>query len=201
MNLMRHLVVMSKAPRMGRVKTRLARDIGLVKAWAFHRRTLFETARNLKDPRWRCWLSATPDQSIFKTHMWPTGWDRLAQGGGDLGARMLRPWRDLPPGPVVIVGSDIPGITAQHIAAAFEALGKNDLVFGPATDGGYWLVGAKRRPRMIDPFHDEKGESVRWSTEHALADTLANAPDSAKIGFVETLSDVDCAKDLKRGVP
>ena len=188
---MKHLVVMSKAPRIGRTKSRLARDIGLVGAWAFHRQTLFNTTRKLKDQRWTCWLSITPDRSRFNVGQWPRGWNLIPQGGGDLGQRMLRPWLELSPGPVVIVGSDIPDITANHIAGAFEALGENDLVYGPATDGGYWLVGAKRRPHIINPF-----ENVRWSTEHALADTIAGAPDGAKIGFVETLSDVDEAKDL-----
>lgn len=189
---MKHLVLMSKAPRIGWVKSRLAQDIGLVKAWTFHRNTLFDTARKLKDPRWRCWLSVTPDRAIYDTRMWPRGWDIVPQGDGDLGERMLLPWLALPPGPVVIIGSDIPGVTADHISAAFEALGENDLVFGPATDGGYWLVGAKRRPRILNPFTD-----VRWSTEHALADTLANAPDGARIGFVETLSDVDDLRDYQ----
>ena len=118
---MKHLVLMSKAPRIGRVKSRLASDIGLVGAWAFHRRTLFETARKLKDPRWRCWLSVTPDQSAAHPRQWPRGWDTVPQGAGDLGQRMFWPMAALPPGPVVIVGSDIPTITAGHIAAAFEA--------------------------------------------------------------------------------
>jgi len=190
---MKHLVVMAKAPRIGRVKSRLARDIGLVGAWAFQRRTLVETARKLKDPRWRCWLSVTPDRARFDARMWPDGWSIIAQGQGDLGDRMLRPWLLLPPGPVVIVGGDIPDLTAGHIAAAFEALGENDLVFGPASDGGYWLIGAKRRPCVINPF-----QGVRWSSEHALGDTIANAPDGAKIGFVETLDDVDDGVGLKR---
>lgn len=188
---MKHLVLMSKAPRIGRVKSRLAQDIGLVRAWGFHRQTLFNTARKLKDRRWRCWLSVTPDRAQFAQHQWPRDWDLIPQGEGDLGQRMLRPWLELPPGPVVIIGSDIPGITPEHIAAAFEALGENDLVFGPATDGGYWLVGAKRRPHIINPF-----VGVRWSSEHALGDTIAGAPDGAKIGFVETLSDVDEGADL-----
>jgi len=193
---MKHLVVMAKAPRIGRVKTRLAKDIGLVGAWAFQRRTLIETARKLKDPRWQCWLSVTPDRAGYNARMWPGicpgGWTLIPQGQGDLGERMLRPWLMLPPGPVVIVGSDIPDMTAGHIAAAFEALGENDLVFGPASDGGYWLVGAKRHPCVINPFQD-----VRWSTEHALGDTIQNAPIGAKIGFVETLDDVDDGAGLK----
>lgn len=195
-----HLVVMARAPRIGTVKSRLAAGIGPVAAWAFHRRCVAETLRKLKDPRWTCWLSVTPDQSVHHPRLWPPlslgGWTLMPQGRGDLGTRMLRPWMDLPPGPVVIVGSDIPAVRAEHIAAAFAALGENDLVFGPATDGGFWLVGAKRRPRLIDPFHTQRGEDVRWSTEHALADTLANVPDGTKIGFLETLSDVDESADL-----
>lgn len=183
---------MSKAPRMGQVKSRLAKDIGWVGAWAFYRRTLFETARKLNNPRWSCWLSVTPDLAFTQTRLWPKGWNIMPQGGGDLGERMLRPWLNLPPGPVVIVGSDIPGVSTDHIAAAFEALGENDLVFGPATDGGYWLVGAKRRPHIINPF-----SNVRWSTKHALKDTIANTPNGTKLGFVETLNDVDVATDLK----
>jgi len=95
---------------------------------------------------------------------------------------------------VVVIGADIPAITPDHIAGAFTDLGKNDLVFGPATDGGYWLVGAKRRPHIINPF-----SNVRWSTAHALDDTLAGTPNGAHIGFVETLSDVDDVADFKRG--
>ncbi|MBF0247804.1 MAG: glycosyltransferase [Alphaproteobacteria bacterium] len=177
---------MAKAPRIGRAKRRLARRIGAVAAWAFYRRTLFAVARRLRDPRWTCWLAVTPDVSGLTSRQWPARWWIVAQGGGDLGARMLRPMRLLPPGPVVVIGSDIPDIRPDHIAAAFMALGENDWVFGPAVDGGYWLVGAKRRPRLFDPFRN-----ARWSSEHALADTLANLPDGTTVGFVETLGDVD----------
>ncbi|WP_425283593.1 DUF2064 domain-containing protein [Methyloceanibacter stevinii] len=52
----------------------------------------------------------------------------------------------MPPGPVVLVGSDIPRISRAHIAEAFRLLGNADAVFGPAQDGGYWLVGFKRSP-------------------------------------------------------
>lgn len=190
------LVLMAKAPCIGRVKTRLGADIGAVTAWAFHRRCLFATARKLKDPRWACWLAVTPDATAREPRLWPQGWAVVPQGRGDLGQRMFAPLLHLPPGPVVIVGSDIPDISAAHIAAAFAALGENDWVFGPATDGGYWLVGAKRRPRLVDPFHNPNGGGVRWSSEHALADTLANLPDGTDIGFVETLSDVDEIEDL-----
>jgi glycosyltransferase A (GT-A) superfamily protein (DUF2064 family) len=96
-----------------------------------------------------------------------------------------------PPGPVCIVGADIPGITATHIASAFGALGANDAVFGPAPDGGYWLIGLKRA-RPIPP---RLFANVRWSTEHALMDTIATLPNH-RIAQIATLNDVDTIDDL-----
>ena len=99
--------------------------------------------------------------------------------------------RQAPPGPVCLIGADVPGIDRQRIAEAFAALGRNDMVFGPAPDGGFWLIGAKRgatlSPRVFD--------GVRWSTRHALADTRAKLP-GKRIGLVATLRDVDTADDL-----
>ena len=178
---------MAKAPLLGRVKTRLAREVGALAALRFHRRTTERLIRTLgHDPRWRLVVAMTPGPRF-------RGVRSVPQGAGDLGARMRRPLERLPPGPVAIVGSDIPAITRGHIAAAFRALGSNDLVFGPAPDGGYWLVGAKRRPPPARLFRD-----VRWSTEHALADTLAGIPDRFRVAFVAELEDVDDAAALRR---
>lgn len=94
------------------------------------------------------------------------------------------------PGPVVIIGTDVPGICTAHIRDAFRLLGRHDAVFGPATDGGYWLVGLRRRPRMPRIF-----QAVRWSSPHALADTLANLSDRS-VARVATLPDVDTAEDF-----
>jgi glycosyltransferase A (GT-A) superfamily protein (DUF2064 family) len=91
---------------------------------------------------------------------------------------------------VVLVGSDIPGIGRDDIAAAFRALGRAQAVFGPAEDGGYWLVGLGPR-RPAHPFAD-----VRWSTAHALGDTLANFC-GRRIALLRTLRDVDTAADLR----
>ena len=93
--------------------------------------------------------------------------------------------------PLLIVGTDVPGIRPAHIAEAFRLLGRHDAVLGPATDGGYWLVGLRRRPRVLRPF-----ANVRWSSPHALADTLANL-EGRTVAFVATLSDVDSASDLR----
>lgn len=92
----------------------------------------------------------------------------------------------------MIVGSDIPGISAADIADAFRALGSKDAVFGPATDGGYWLVGLRRRPHFVDPF-----PNVRWSSEHALADTLANLADK-EVAMLRPLSDIDDGASWRR---
>ncbi len=105
---------------------------------------------------------------------------------------MAKPLSILPPGPVVIIGTDVPGVTPRHIDRAFAALGSHDVVFGPSPDGGYWLVGVKRRPRVPDLF-----AGVRWSSEHALADTLRNCK-GLKVGFVEALEDVDDGRSYAR---
>jgi glycosyltransferase A (GT-A) superfamily protein (DUF2064 family) len=110
----------------------------------------------------------------------------VGQGPGDLGMRMYRALAAAPPGPVVLVGTDIPALAARHVAAAFRLLGRVDLVFGPAADGGFWLVGARRRPRLPPLF-----AQVRWSSPDALADTLAGLPRGIAVGFVDTLEDVD----------
>ncbi len=190
-----HLVVMARAPRLGAVKRRLARDVGDLAAWRFYRMTAGRLLRELSaDPRWRTWLALTPDRAArVRRGPWPATCARLPQGQGDLGARMGRLLRTLPPGPVVIVGSDIPDLRPVHVARAFRMLGAHDWVFGPAGDGGYWLIGARRR--RAPPRRTFAG--VRWSSAHALADTLANLK-GARVGFLEELADVDTGADLAR---
>jgi hypothetical protein len=92
----------------------------------------------------------------------------------------------------VLRGSDIPEARAADVAAAFAVLGRADAVFGPAADGGFWLVGFGPR-RVARPF-----AGVRWSTAETLADTVANFG-GRRVGFVRTLRDVDTAADLKEG--
>jgi rSAM/selenodomain-associated transferase 1 len=183
------LVVMAKAPMAGRVKTRLGRELGVGTAVRFARHSLASLVqRTAIDGRWSTTLAVTPDAEASR--LWPRGVPLIGQGRGDLGARMQRLFDRAPPGPVVIVGTDIPGVRCAHIAAAFRRLGRHDAVLGPATDGGYWLIGLRRRPRVLRPFR-----GVRWSTEHALADTLANLRGHS-IARLATLCDVDSPADL-----
>lgn len=186
MTVARHVVVFARAPVLGRVKRRLGRDIGAVAATRFHRAMIARLTRTLGgDGRWRLWLAVTPDAALDR-HPWPAGAPRFAQGDGDLGVRMARALRRLPPGPAVIVGSDIPGIRPAHVAAAFDMLGRREAVFGPGEDGGYWLVGWRRhRPLPAGAL-----AGVRWSTRHALADSERSLG-RAGIGRIATLPDID----------
>jgi rSAM/selenodomain-associated transferase 1 len=190
-----HLVIMARAPRLGAVKRRLARDVGDLAAWRFYRLTVEAVLRRLSDDsRWRPWLAVTPDRAARAgSGLWPARCALLPQGPGDLGARLGRLLQRLPAGPVVIVGSDIPDLRPDHVVRAFRMLGDHDWVIGPAGDGGYWLVGARRTrapPRLAFA-------NVRWSSARALADTLANLK-GARIGFLEELDDVDTGADLAR---
>lgn len=188
----RWLVLMVKEPRLGRVKTRLAREIGSVPATRFYRTTARNMIRRLaRDRRWRMVLAVAPDTALASP-AWPAELPRLAQGRGDLGDRMQHVMDVLPPGPALIIGTDIPAIRPGHLARAFRLLGTNDAVFGAAGDGGYWLVGLKRMPRVRQIFRN-----VRWSTAHALADTQANLA-GRRVGRAAEISDVDGAEDYRR---
>ncbi len=187
---------MVKEPRPGRVKTRLARDIGTVPAaWWFRHQTA-RLLRRLRDPRWHLVLAVSPDSAATASRVWPGDLPRLPQGGGNLGDRMARAMRATAPGPVCVIGADIPGITRPAIWRAFCALGGAEAVFGPAEDGGYWLVGVRNAAHIPATLFD----GVRWSTKHALADTIASIP-GARIARVDRLRDVDTAADLHRAGP
>ena len=184
-------MVMVKEPRPGRVKTRLGRDLGMTAAAWWFRHQSRALLRRVQDPRWQLVLAVAPDRAGMTSRVWPAHLTRWPQGRGNLGDRMGRMLRGAPPGPVCVIGADIPGITSAHIANAFNALRAKDVVFGPAHDGGYWLIGLKRS-RPIPP---RLFANVRWSTEHALADTITTLPNH-RIAQIATLKDVDTIDDL-----
>jgi uncharacterized protein len=193
----RHLVLFVRAPQLGRGKRRVAREIGAVATVRFERLMLALLLRRLAvDRRWRLRIAVTPDKALRHAPHWRRGFNVTGQGGGDLGIRMRRALAACPPGPVALVGGDIPALAARHVAAAFRLLGGYDLVFGPAEDGGFWLVGARRSPRLPSLF-----DKVRWSSPHALADTLAELPRRVTVGFVDRLEDVDDGEAYRRLMP
>jgi len=184
---------MTKVPVAGRVKTRLAREVGVVAATMAYRQAMGGViARLARQPFWRTVLIVDPDSGVA-SRMLPTGTARAGQGRGDLGQRMQRPMRALPPGPVCLIGSDVPDISVADVRRAFRLLGGNDAVFGPAEDGGFWLVGLRRSPRVIDPYRGR----VPWSRADTLEQTLANLS-GVRVGFTTRRHDIDSAADLAR---
>jgi hypothetical protein len=193
----RTLVLFLRAPRLGTGKRRVARDIGDVAALRFERVMIALLLRRLaNDGRWSLRIAVTPDKACRRARHWRRGVEAVGQGAGDLGIRMRRALETCPPGPVVLVGADIPALDACHVAAAFQLLGSHDLVFGPAKDGGFWLVGA-RHPRRLPLLF----ERVRWSGPHTLADTLAGLPRRITVGYADKLEDVDDENAYRRLKP
>jgi uncharacterized protein len=185
--MMRHLVIFTRAPQLGRVKRRLAADIGALAALRFHRAMQAQLAQGIgSNRRWKTWVAITPDDNRAIGFPRRRGFNFLKQGRGDLGQRMARCFRALPPGPALLVGSDIPEISANHIADAFAALGGNDVVFGPARDGGYWLIGLRRLRAQPGQHGKNLFTGMRWSGPDVLR---------VRIGYTATLSDVDNAAD------
>jgi glycosyltransferase A (GT-A) superfamily protein (DUF2064 family) len=181
---------MVKLPVAGRVKTRLAREIGTAEATRFYRATARAVLARLgSQPFWQTIIAVSPDTGVASP-MLPARLRRMPQGVGGLGARMQRPMRTLPPGPVCVVGTDILAIRAADVRMAFRLLGRCDAAFGPAVDGGFWLVGFRRRPSVFYPYC-----GVRWSRPDTLAAVLANLGHRT-VGFTTRLADVDTAADL-----
>jgi uncharacterized protein len=180
-------IVFARAPRLGAVKRRLARDIGDRAALRFHAAALNRLVRTLaRDRRFATVVALTPDRAPLGL---PARVGRIPQGPGDLGQRMDRAFRRFRRFRVVLVGCDIPAVGAPDLRAAFRALGRAPSVFGPAEDGGYWLVGMGPR-RPAHPF-----AAVRWSTPDALADTRRNFARHPSV-LLRMLRDVDTAADL-----
>ena len=190
------LIVMLKEPRAGRVKTRLGKDIGMTAAAWWFRHQVKRLLRRIEDPRWNVVLAVAPDRAGLLSRVWPSHLPRIPQGHGDLGDRMARAMQSIPIGPVCVIGADIPSVGPKQIARAFAALGASDAVFGPAPDGGYWLIGL----RKTHPLPPTIFQDVRWSTEHALADTRASLG-GLSVALIDELQDVDTIDDLKMTSP
>lgn len=184
------LIIMAKAPRLGHGKSRLARDIGRVEAWRINRRFNARTLRAALDPRWRSVLCVAPDRALALDlpGVWPHALPRIAQGHGDLGARMARALKQHRL--VAMIGTDCPGLSHRHIATAFQALRRKPFVLGPTHDGGFWIIAARRGADAAQAM-----AGVRWSTQHAAQDVIANLG-RERMALIATLQDVDSAADL-----
>jgi len=191
------VILFARTPRYGRGKRRLARDVGDLAALRFYKGALARTAALVaREAGWNAVVALDPPREARRpgppfAHGAPGRLPRRPQRGRDLGQRMLAALRDAPPGPVVLIGADIEGVSAGVLRQALIACRAGDLVLGPATDGGFWLIGMRRKPmlRALD--------GVRWSTRAALQDTVDAVPGAWRIRFAARLRDVDNGADLE----
>lgn len=193
------LVVFAKAPVPGTVKTRLARTVGAARATRVYCDLLATTLahahlawRTGKVSRIELWGAPDCEHPLLRGIAGAFGASRYRQEGEDLGERMRHALADaLRRAPaVLVIGTDCPVLDPARIGAAAAALDTHDAVLVPAEDGGYVLVGA----RTPVPF-----DGVRWSTPHALADTLATfARAGLRHALLPAAWDVDTVEDLAR---
>lgn len=183
-------ILFLKAPLVGAVKTRLAADIGAPAAWRFYCDTAQRIgARLARRPEWDLVVAATPRRSarhLRRALPALIGLPCIDQGEGDLGARMARCLDRFAPGPRLLFGADIPGIDAGVTGRALDLLRRSDLVFGPAEDGGFWLIGQRGPERCTGLF-----DGVPWSHPETLHATLRTIPCHKRTAFAPTLADVD----------
>ena len=185
------LYIFAKAPVMGRAKTRLARDIGVVHAKRLYRAMTAQVLRQVQDPRWDTVLAITPPSAIGTIPEWQAQGNasiaQIPQVSGSLSPRLAAVFQSK--GPVIVIGTDCPQVTATDIAAGFDALRQNKAVFGPADDGGFWLMGANA------PLKPSVFDKVRWSHADTLSDIKARI--DGDIAVLRVLTDVDDLKALQ----
>ena len=195
------LIIFGRYPVPGNTKTRLIPALGPVGAAGLQRHLTEKTFLTAKEFATRhkttieCCFEGGSHQKIRR---WLGPIPILSfQHAGDLGRRIRFAMFDaLNNGSkrVVLLGTDIPGVNAEILKNAFAALIKHDIVLGPSTDGGYWLIGLKR---PIDLF-----QQIDWSTPRVLDQTLAQARHmNLTVHLLEFLSDMDTPEDLRRWQP
>lgn len=193
----RKLILFARYPVAGRVKTRLIPALGAEGAAALHRRLVLRTLRSAQAAA----SAANLDLQIFfdggstaaMSHWLGDRWACRPQPAGDLGQRMAFAFEEsFRAGSMatVIIGSDCPALTSDHLVAAFNALSRSPAVFGPATDGGYYLVG------LSHPI-PELFRGPAWGSETVLADSLRILQGlGLKPALLDRLDDLDRPEDL-----
>jgi len=197
----RTLGIFAKFWEPGRVKTRLAKTIGHDAASSAYQCLLGYHIRRFSGFDSQSVIVYSPDTppslASFEdfTHVQceAPGWDLIPQSEGDLGVRMATFFQqrfDLGDQKIVVIGSDAPQLSESVIENAFSMLDDHEVVFGPSTDGGYYLVGLSR-------FAPEIFTGIDWSTESVLPQSTAQCEQSGyRCGLLEPLTDIDEGKDL-----
>ncbi|EAY24146.1 TIGR04282 family arsenosugar biosynthesis glycosyltransferase [Microscilla marina] len=187
------LLIFTKNPIKGKVKTRLAQSVGETKALEVYQYLLQHTRKVTQ-----C-LDA--DKAVFYADFVASNdewhhhdYQKFVQQGDDLGIRMGNAFRQgFAQGyqHIVIIGSDCAQITSEIITEAFVALTTHDVAIGPAKDGGYYLLG-------MNQLHAEVFQNKTWSTPTVLAQTRQDFENmQATIYTLPQLSDIDTAADLQ----
>ncbi len=186
-----------KYPESGKVKTRLAKDIGFHEAAASYKLIAEKVFRNTLPSRgeYERIIHYSPGHLKERFETWLTGERLIPQRGEEIGEIMddaLKSLFDIGASEAVIAGADVPDLNKDIIEQAFKTIDQVDIVIGPATDGGYYLIGMKSpRPEMF--------RNISWSTNRVLKETVSVIE---KLGLTYrttvTLSDVDTMEDLLR---
>lgn len=191
-----HVLVFARVPALGRVKSRLAAGIGEPAALAVYHELLAITRAAIvaSGIPATVWLAdaAGPTPTATEAQEWATLSTRC-QETGDLGQRMTAAFvAAFAAGAsrVVIIGTDCPGLRAEQLTQAVGLLNEHDVVLGPATDGGYYLLGLRQpQPELF--------QNKAWSTASVLIDTQADAHRlGLSAALLPALRDVDTAEDL-----
>lgn len=188
------LIVFLKHPEKGKVKTRLAKDIGESAALFVYEELIAHTLDVAKSSLTDVWLFYNHDDIELPKPDSKRTFVQI-QNGNDLGQKMNNAFETVfQQGyqKAIIIGSDCIELHQNHIKMAFQKLTLNDIVIGPAHDGGYYLLGQKK-------LHPEIFEDINWSTREVFEKTVEKVTSlGLKHTTLETLSDIDTLEELKR---
>lgn len=187
------VIVVCKAPERGRVKTRLAKDIGEERAYHVYSIMMATLFTNLSTGYG---YDVCPCVDGNAKLVQAGTIDPIHQRGASLGERIVNAIRDCRSYPVkIVIGSDTPNITAQIVHQAITSLDTADVVIGPAHDGGYYLIGMKQ-------LHEGLFEGISWSTEEVLEQTQDRARSSGlSVALLPIMRDIDTIEDLHVVMP
>ena len=185
------ILIFTRNPELGKVKTRLAATIGNENALEIYIQLLEHTKKvALETPYDKQVLYS---EEINTNDMWEANYfQKKLQVGTDLGERMHNAFQGgFNDGyeKIVIIGSDLIALESSDISSAISKLDDNDIVIGPAEDGGYYLLGMKKVPENI--FSNKE-----WGTDTVLKDTLVDLA-SLKYLLLEEKNDIDTFEDIK----
>jgi rSAM/selenodomain-associated transferase 1 len=187
------VVVVCKAPERGRVKTRLAREIGDDKALRVYALMMAALFANLGTSS-SYDVCPCVDGNINLVHAGTI--DAIAQHGDSLGERICNAIRDCNAyEKKIVIGSDTPNITSDIIHHAVDALDTSDVVIGPAVDGGYYLIG-------MNELHESIFDGIPWSTDAVFIETCRRI-ESAGLTYdvLPEMRDIDTLEDLNAVMP